>query len=104
MISPAIAPNMHFEGGGEKAERPAADVIAVVADDIFRYGLICDMAEPPQNKQRGELFVAETARRSDMTGTKLTRILTRPIFPPNFEQLGLHMFSRCCETCVCSLR
>ena len=37
MISPAIAPNMHFEGGGEKAERPAADVIAVVADDIFRF-------------------------------------------------------------------
>ena len=39
MISPAIAPNMHFEGGGEKAERPAADVIAVVADDIFRFSL-----------------------------------------------------------------
>ena len=33
-----------------------------------------------------------------MTGTKLTRILTRPMFPPNFEQWGLHMFSRCFET------
>lgn len=35
MISPAIAPSMYFEDGGEKPERPVADAIVVAVDDII---------------------------------------------------------------------